>query len=226
MRILLIEDSPDIAEPIAAKLSREGHAVSIAEDGLSGEDFAVTGGFDVIVLDINLPGQDGFSLLPSIRRKNIATPVLVITARNQIADKVSLLDLGADDYIVKPFHLSELAARVRALARRGMGVSQAELTVGELSLDLNRRSARIGSEPLELGRREFEMLEVLAANAGAVVNKEQIVIKLFGHDDTGTPNAVELLVSRLRRKLDGNDIEILTQRGVGYLLRCKQPTTG
>lgn len=223
MRILLIEDSSDIADAIATKFTREGHAVTVAQDGRIGEDFALSDAFDVIVLDINLPGKDGFALMRSIRQHRLSTPVLVITARNQVADKVSLLDLGADDYIVKPFDLSELAARVRALARRGMGLAQPVVAVGELRVDLTRRAARLGDRPLELGRREFEMLEVLVANAGAAINKEQIVNKLFGHDDTGTLNAVELLVSRLRRKIEGADIEILTQRGVGYLLRRKEP---
>lgn len=222
MRILLIEDSADIADAIATKFTREGHAVTVARDGEAGEDFALSGAFDVIVLDINLPGKDGFALMRSIRERRLTTPVLVITARNQVADKVSLLDLGADDYIVKPFDLSELAARVRALIRRGMGLAQPVVAVGQLQVDLTRRAARLGGQPLELGRREFEMLEVLVANAGAAVNKEQIVYKLFGHDETGTLNAVELLVSRLRKKIEGADVEILTQRGVGYLLRRKE----
>jgi two-component system response regulator TctD len=134
MRILLVEDSHDIAEPIMAKLKREGHKVTLTDNGHDGESFALAGEFDVIVLDINLPGQNGFEVLASVRRHKVATPVLVITARNQIADKVSLLDLGADDYLVKPFDLSELAARVRALARRGMGLSCSEIAVGQLPL--------------------------------------------------------------------------------------------
>lgn len=221
MRILLIEDSPDIADAIATRFRRDGHVVHAVEDGNAGEEFALGGGFDVIILDINLPGKDGFALLASIRRHKMATPVLVITARNQVADKVSLLDLGADDYIVKPFDLRELAARARALVRRGLGFSQPVVGIGKLKVDLNRRAAQIADEPIDLGRREFAMLEALVANAGKAVNKEQIMLTLFGHDDTGTPNAVELLVSRLRRKLEGADVEILTQRGVGYVLRRK-----
>lgn len=221
MRILLVEDSHDIAEPIMAKLKREGHNVTLTDNGHDGESFALSGEFDVIVLDINLPGQNGFDVLASVRRNKVGTPVLVITARNQVADKVSLLDLGADDYLVKPFDLSELAARVRALARRGMGLSRSEIRVGQLHLDLNTRAAWLEGCSLDLGKREFEILGMLAASATSFVNKGQLVTRLFGTEDTGTPNAIELLVSRLRRKLEGSDIEILTQRGTGYCLRAR-----
>jgi two-component system, OmpR family, response regulator TctD len=221
MRILLIEDSPDIADAIATKFRREGHMVELAEDGNLGEDFALAGGFDVIILDINLPGKDGFALLASIRQRKMTTPVLVITARNQVADKVSLLDLGADDYIVKPFDLTELAARTRALVRRGLGAAQSVLSVGRLTVDIAKRSAQMDNQILDLGRREFDMLEALMANAGGAVNKEHIMLRLFGHDEQGSLNAIELLVSRLRKKLEGGDVEIVTQRGVGYVLREK-----
>ena len=219
MRILLVEDSIDIADAIESRLTRDGHALTVVCDGLAGEDYALSGDFDVILLDINLPGQDGFAVLRSLRNTGIATPVLVITARNQVADKVSLLDLGADDYIVKPFELAELSARVRALARRGMGKSSPQIQIDGLRMDIGMRTASLDDLPLELGKREYDLLECLAVNAPNTVNKDQIVVKLFGLDDTGTPNAVELLVSRLRRKLEGSSVEIHTQRGAGYLLR-------
>jgi two-component system response regulator TctD len=223
MRILLIEDSPDIGDAIAAKLTREGYAVDRASDGDSGEDFAVNGSYGLVVLDINLPGKDGFEILRAMRAARTTTPVLVITARNQIADKVSLLDLGADDYLVKPFDLLELTARIRAVIRRRNGASQSILENGPLRLDLAARAASLDSRPLELGKREFELLELLATNFGKSVSKEQLVLRLFGHDDQGSPNAIELLVSRLRRKLDDSGVEILTQRGVGYLLSLAHP---
>ena len=219
MRILLVEDSEDIADAIATRFRRDGHAVTVTADGYEGEAYAISGEFDVIVLDINLPGQDGFAILRAARASGVPTPVLVVTARNQIADKVGLLDLGADDYLVKPFDLAELSARVRALARRGKGISAPQITVGGLRLDLGGRTAWRGNEPLDLGRREFDLLELLAADAPNTVNKDLIVLKLFGLEDAGTPNAVELLVSRLRRKLDGTGVEIQTRRGAGYLLR-------
>lgn len=219
MRILLIEDCLDLADAIATKLRRDGHQVIHVTDGKGGEEHAASEGFSVIVLDINLPIRDGFEVLSSIRRQRITTPVLVMTARNQVADKVSLLDLGADDYVIKPCDLSEISARVRALVRRSHGVAQDELVLGELSIDMAQRCVTLHGQPLGLGRREYDMLEALATSKGKPVNKEHLVLKLFGYDDTGSLNAVELLVSRLRRKLKHSGVEIGTQRGVGYWLR-------
>lgn len=221
MRVLVIEDSVDIAEAIEAKLSRAGHHVTLASDGVLGEELAVHGVFDVIVLDINLPGQSGFDVMANMRRCQSSTPVLVVTARNQLDDKISLLDLGADDYIVKPFDLGELEARLRAVTRRHQGLSQSTVRVGALELDMTARAARIHNEPLDLGKREFEVLEALATHAGTTVGKDRLYLKLFGHDDHGTPNALELLVSRIRKKLEGGDAEIVTHRGAGYMLRVK-----
>lgn len=224
MRILVIEDSIDIAEAIDAKLSRAGHHVTLAEDGISGEELAIHGEFDVVVLDINLPGRSGFDVMAHMRGRNSPTPVLVITARNQLDDKISLLDLGADDYIVKPFDLGELEARLRAVTRRHQGLAKSLIRIGTLEVDMSARAARVAGRPLELGRREFEVLEVLAAHAGSTVSKDRLYMKLFGHDDVGTPNAVELLVSRVRKKLESGDVEIVTHRGAGYVLRSKAGT--
>ncbi|WP_395517857.1 response regulator transcription factor [Pseudorhizobium flavum] len=221
MRILIIEDSVDIAEAIEAKLSRAGHHVTLAQDGVTGEELALSGAFDVVVLDINLPGRSGFEVMANMRYGQSPTPVLVITARNQLDDKISLLDLGADDYIVKPFDLGELEARLRAVTRRHQGLSQSVVKVGPLEIDLTVRAARLGGEPLELGKREFEVLEALAAHSGNTVSKERLYLKLFGHEDIGTPNALELLVSRIRKKLEGSDVEIVTHRGSGYMLRAR-----
>lgn len=223
MRILLIEDHDDIADAICFKLEREGHQVVVVHNGRDGIMDALTGAFDVIVLDINLPLADGFTVLSTIRARGIVAPVLIITARNQVADKVSLLDLGADDYIVKPLDVAELAARVRALGRRAMGLARPVLELGAMRLDLAGRTAWLGERPLELGRREFDLLEMLATAMPDVQNKDHLVVRLFGHDDTGSPNAVELLVSRLRRKLAGCGIQIETQRGVGYFLQVSTP---
>lgn len=221
MRILLIEDSVDIAEAIESKLTRAGHHVTVAHDGISGEELAIYGEFDVVVLDINLPGRSGFEVMAHMRDQNSPTPVLVITARNQLDDKISLLDLGADDYIVKPFDLGELEARLRAVTRRHRGLSKSVIRIGLLEIDLSSRAANVHGKPFELGRREFEVLEVLASHAGYTVSKEKLYLKLFGHDDLGTPNAVELLVSRVRKKLEAVDVEIVTHRGAGYMLRSK-----
>jgi len=221
MRILLIEDTIDIAFAIASKLEKEGYTVTAVYDGVQGEDLAINGSFDLVVLDINLPGRDGFTILRSMRERSLPCPVLVITARNQIADKINLLELGADDYLVKPFDLRELVARIRAVARRHMGVAQPLIRLGKLSINLTQRSVMEGDEPLDFGRREFDVLEMLATRINVTVPKDMLVLKLFGHDDTGTPNAIELLISRVRKKLENSDVEIITQRGVGYLLRLK-----
>lgn len=226
MRVLLIEDSSDIAEAIEAKLLRQGHHVEVARDGNIGLELASSDSFEVVVLDINLPGRDGFEVLREMRRRNTQSAVLVVTARNQVSDKISLLDLGADDYIVKPFDLSELAARIRAVSRRHMGFAQPNLVLGGLDINLSTRAAMLGGKPLDLGKREFAVLELLASGRGQAASKDHIQIKLFGHDDIGSPNAVELLVSRLRKKLEGSDVEIVTQWGVGYLLRLVEPASG
>lgn len=223
MRILLIEDHEDIADAICFKLEREGHQVVMADNGRDGISDALAGAFDVIVLDINLPLANGFTVLSTIRDRGVAAPVLIITARNQVADKVSLLDLGADDYIVKPLDLAELAARVRALGRRAMGLARPMLQLGGLRFDLAGRTAWLGDRPLDLGRREFDLLEMLATAMPDVLNKDHLVVRLFGHDDVGSPNAVELLVSRLRRKLVCCDLQIETRRGVGYFLQVNTP---
>lgn len=224
MRILLVEDTPDIAFAIAMRLEKEGYAVTTAEDGVEGERLAVGGTFDLIILDINLPRRDGFAVLRALRENGVPSPVIVVTARNGIADKVDLLDLGADDYLVKPFDLRELVARVRAVARRHLGAAQPMLRLGAVVIDLSARAALSDGKPLDLGRREFDVLEVLATRAGTTVNKEQLVLRLFGYDDSGTPNAVELLVSRVRKKLEHSGLEIVTHRGVGYMLRERAAT--
>lgn len=221
MRVLIIEDSIDIAEAIESKLVRAGHHVTLAHDGILGEELAIYGEFDVVVLDINLPGRSGFDVMMHMRNRNSLTPVLVITARNQLDDKISLLDLGADDYVVKPFALGELEARLRAVTRRHQGIAKSLIRIGLLELDLTSRAARADGRPLDLGRREFEVLETLASHAGNTVSKDRLYLKLFGHEDIGTPNAVELLVSRVRKKLEPVDVEIVTHRGVGYMLRAK-----
>jgi len=222
MRILLIEDTPDIAFAISMRLEDEGYSVTVARDGIEGEALAAAAAHDLIILDINLPGMDGFSVLRSLRESGNNLPVVVITARNQIADKVGLLDLGADDYLVKPFDLSELVARIRAVSRRHLGASKPVLKLGNVTIDLGSRAVMVSGEPLDLGRREFDVLELLASRSGETVSKENLVLKLFGYEDSGTPNAIELLVSRVRRKLEGSSIEIITHRGIGYFLRIRE----
>ncbi|WP_116134473.1 response regulator transcription factor [Tropicimonas sp. IMCC34043] len=218
MRVLLVEDDEDIADAILSRLRRRGCDLQHQADGAAGAEAALDETLDIIVLDVNLPGQSGFEIIRQMRAAGIKTPVLILTARSQIGDKISLFGLGADDYLVKPFDLRELEARIDALARRRLGEAQPVVAFGDLRLNLSHRSATLGGAPLELGKREFEVLATLVAAGARVVSKDSLVVRLFGFEDQGSSNAVELLVSRLRRKLSGSSVGIQTQRGVGYYL--------
>ena len=176
--------------------------------------------FDAVALDLMLPNRDGIGLIAELRKRKFSAPILVITARSEIDDKVSLLDLGADDYLVKPFDLRELEARLRALIRRTGGQTTSTLGVGNLEMDLAGLNASVKGAALELGRREFRLLEILVTNAGKVVPKERLMNQLFNFDEAVSINALELHISRLRRKLEGSNVEIGTVRGVGYVVRA------
>jgi two-component system response regulator TctD len=219
MHILLVEDSEDLGEAVATRLRLSGHAVEWVKDGSQASERASEEHFDGIVLDVMLPTMDGFAVLAELRRRRIGTPVLVITARSEIDDKVGLLDLGADDYLVKPFDLRELEARLRALLRRPVGVQASVARFGDVTIDSAGRSVTVSGRPIDIGRREFRLLEILLARQGQVLAKERLMIQLFGAEEV-SPNALELQVSRLRRKLEGSAVEITTVRGVGYVAHC------
>ncbi|MCP8937605.1 response regulator transcription factor [Alsobacter sp. SYSU M60028] len=220
MRILLVEDAEDLGDAVASKLRLLGHAVEWAKDGRSGRELALAEPFDAVILDINLPGEDGFSVLRAMRAARLPTPVLVVTARSEVDDKISLLDLGADDYLVKPFDLRELEARLRALLRRRAGALSSTVAVGELVIDHAAGEARLGDRPLDLSRREFRLLEILTSRLGQVIPKQRLMDQLFSLDDEVSENALELYVSRLRRKLQGAPVTIATVRGAGYAARA------
>lgn len=217
MRVLLVEDTEDVADAIAVRFARSGHAIDRAAQCASARDALAVQDYDLVILDINLPDGSGFDLLRSLRRDKRTTPVLVVTARLDVEDRVDALDIGADDYLMKPFDLRELEARARALLRRSGSERSAIIEYGDLSLDPATRSASIAGQPLALTRREFSVLEILMASRGRVMAKERIFEKLFSfdEDDTGI-NAVELYVARLRRKLAGSRVTIRTLRGLGY----------
>jgi two-component system response regulator TctD len=219
MHILLVEDNEDLGEAIERRLRTAGHAVAWIKDGADVVAAARAEAFDVVALDLSLPNRDGISLIAELRREGFAAPILVITARSEIDDRVSLLDLGADDYLVKPFDLRELEARLRALIRRAGGQASPTVLVGNLTIDLAGFTAAIDGEPVDLGRREFRLLEILLSARNRVVPKERLMSQLFNLDEDVTINALELHVSRLRRKLETADCEIGTVRGVGYVLR-------
>lgn len=219
MRILLVEDNEDLGEAIEKRLRSAGHSVEWVRDGNDVVPVAEGDDFDAVALDLMLPNRDGISLIAELRRRKFNAPILVITARSEIDDKVSLLDLGADDYLVKPFDLRELEARLRALIRRSGGQTSSILAVGNLEMDLAGLNARIGGKSLDLGRREFRLLEILVTHVGKVVAKERLMNQLFNFDEAVSVNALELHISRLRKKLEAADIEIGTVRGVGYVMR-------
>lgn len=218
MRILVVEDTADIAEAVVMRLTAIGHAVDWERDGRMAAELLQVQAYDLVVLDLTLPGEDGITILKEMRARRVSTPVLVITARSAVDERIGALDLGADDYLIKPFDYRELEARARALLRRRAGQSDNVLRYGPLSIDQAGRVAMIGDQPLNLTRRELTVLEILAARPEHIVPKEEIVEHLFNFDQEPSLNAVEQFVARLRRKLGAAPIEIRTVRGLGYQL--------
>ncbi|CAO3440833.1 response regulator transcription factor [Azospirillum endophyticum] len=217
MRILVIEDTEDLADAVIDSLRGLGHAVDWAADGHQADELLRTETYQLIILDVMLPGPDGQTLLRQLRRRGNRTPVLVTTARSQIDTKIHLLDLGADDYIVKPFDLRELEARCRALLRRSHGMVSSEAVFGNLVFDAAGRTVAVDGRPLDLSAREFRLLELFLGNLGRVQTKAALIDRLFDLEQAVTPNAVEMSVSRLRRKLEGASVVIRTVHGVGYV---------
>lgn len=218
MRILLVEDDALLADGLARSLRQSGYLVEIATDGLTADRWLETESFDLSVLDLGLPGLDGSTVLQRLRARQQRTPVLILSARLAIEERVRLLDLGADDYVVKPVALVELEARIRALIRRGSGAPEPTIRLGQLELDTVGKRAWLGGTALELSAREWAALEFLANRVNRIVNKEQIAQSLYAWDDEITPNAIEKFISRLRTKLEPAGITIRTVRGLGYYL--------
>jgi DNA-binding response OmpR family regulator len=219
MRILVVEDNTDIAESVATALRQMDHAVDVADDGIVAEQLLSAEPYDLAVLDLNLPRKNGLEILKDIRGKGKDIPVLILTARADMPSRVEGLDLGADDYLTKPFHLEELEARVRALLRRRHQAGSTVVELGPLSFDTVSREFELDGQTLELTRRERGVLEVLVNASGRVVGKAQIAEHLFSFDDEVSPSAIEIYVHRLRKKLDTADLQIKTVRGLGYTLQ-------
>ena len=223
MRILIVEDEPLLAEGLSRSLKQAGYAVDCLDDGQEADTLLLTESYDCLILDLGLPRLDGLQVLARLRRRGGRTPVLILTARDRMSDRVDGLDLGADDYMSKPFDLPELEARVRALIRRGQGAASADIVVGELTLDTVGKRVTLAALPVELSAREYSVLEVLVLRAGKVVGKSQLSDRLYSAGEEPGPNAIEVYIHRLRRKLEPTLVSIRTIRGLGYLLELPAP---
>jgi len=221
MRVLLVEDSPRLQNSVGVALRKSGYAVDVSGDGSDGLYLATSNDYDVIVLDIMLPGLDGLSLLTRLRQKGKSTHVLLLTAKDTVEDRVTGLRAGADDYLVKPFALDELLARVEALARRSYGVKDPVIRIGDLEIDPAQRAARREGIAIELRPQEFSLLHYLALRRGTIVTRNEIESHIYDELAEPMSNVVESAVYRLRKKIDppSGPSLIETRRGVGYLLR-------
>lgn len=221
MRILLAEDDSMLADGLARALRQSSYVVDWVQDGKQADSWLASQNYDLVILDLGLPWLEGGEVLRRLRERRQRLPVLILSAREALEERVRLLDLGADDYLVKPVALSELEARVRALIRRGRAVPEPMLSVGALRLDTVGKRAWLAEAPLELTAREWATLEYLATRVNRVVSKEQIIDALYGWDQEITPNAVEKSMSRLRAKLEPAGILIRAVRGLGYFLEVR-----
>lgn len=221
MRILLAEDDPIIADGLCRTLRQSGYALDHAATGTAADSALLTTEYDLLILDIGLPGLNGLEVLRRLRARNNKMPVLILTALDGSSDRVRGLDLGADDYLCKPFDLAELEARVRALTRRSSGTVP-KIQLGSLSYDQVGRVAEINGQLLELSARELGLLEILLTRAGRLVSKDQLVDHLCGWGEEVSHNAIEVYVHRLRKKLETGGVRILTVRGLGYCLEKPQ----
>ena len=216
MRVLVVEDDPMIGEAVVAGLAADGYAVDWVRDGRSAELSMGTHAYSLVLLDIGLPARDGIEVLKAMRARKVDVPVLIITARDTVADRIAGLDAGADDYLVKPFDLDELSARVRALLRRAAGRAEPLIQRGALTLNPATHEVRLHGESVDVSAREFALLLALAERAGSVVSRSQLEEKLYGWNEAVGSNAIEVHVHNLRRKL-GESI-IRNVRGLGYTL--------
>jgi two-component system OmpR family response regulator len=226
MRLLLVEDNHPLADVICRALQQEGYVIDWAKNTSEADSWLLAHNYDVVLLDLGLPDTDGSEVLLRLRASGKKVPILVLSAREAVDERVRLLNMGADDYVVKPIALNELEARVRSLMRRSHGIADPEISIGALRIDTVGRRALISNRPLELSSRELAALEYIAIRARRIVTKEQLLQALYGwQDDINSVNAVEKLISRLRAKLDGSGVIIRTVRGLGYSLGTNEDQT-
>lgn len=220
MKILVVEDEVRLAQAVAEILKEQKYSVDMVHDGTDGLDYALSGQYDVIILDVMLPKLNGFQIVKSIREAKDSTPVIMLTAKDEVSDKVHGLDYGADDYMTKPFDSEELLARVRALSRRQGDVQTEEIEFADLTLNLSTNTLHSGSKSIHLGFKEFEVLKILMNNYKAITPKEDLIVKVWGLDSNAEDNNVEAYISFLRKKIFylGSKVTIETIRKVGYKL--------
>ncbi|WP_040262006.1 MULTISPECIES: response regulator [Pseudomonas] len=221
MRILLVEDHEQLSESVAQALKAAGLTVDVLHDGVAADLALASEDYAMAILDVGLPRLDGFEVLARLRDRGRNLPVLMLTARSDVRDRVHGLNLGADDYLAKPFELSELEARVKALLRRTLLGGERQQRCGALVYDLEARRFSIGEVPLVLTSREQSVLQALIARPGRVMSKEQLAAQVFGLDEDASAEAIEIYIHRLRKKLDGQGVAIVTFRGLGYLLEAR-----
>lgn len=221
MRVLVVEDDPKLLGSIRQGLKEHGFAVDGAADGRMGLELALGGDYDALILDVMLPGRSGLDLLREIRSRHRATPILILSARSAVEDRVRGLDLGADDYLPKPFSFQELLARLRAITRRPAAEPVTTLTAGDLTLDIVHREVHRAGQPIELTSKEFALLEYLMKRKGVVLTRAMILDHVWDLDYDGGSNLVEVYINYLRRKIDqGSDVKLIqTVRGAGYVLK-------
>jgi DNA-binding response OmpR family regulator len=222
MKILLVEDDQTLGEAVMLAIRQAGFAVDWAQDGVRAESALAAFAYDAMLLDLGLPRREGLDVLRTLRKRGARLPVMILTARDTVEDRVRGLDAGADDYLLKPFALNELLARLRALLRRVHGAADPQIHIGRLSFDSVTRQASVDETPLALSARELEVLEILLNHAGRVTAKEAIADRLTGWDEGVGENAVEVYIHRLRRKLEGSGVAIRTLRGLGYLMEAER----
>jgi two-component system OmpR family response regulator len=218
MRVLLVEDDPIVADSLIRILNRSNYVVTHEANGRLADHLLTVNEYELVILDMGLPEMDGPEILRRLRHRGMKVPVLILTARDKVADRVQGLDFGADDYLAKPFDLLELEARIRALLRRGQSASGAILQIGELRLDTVGQRATVNGEAVELSARELGVLEVLMLRVGRVVSKELLSEQMSDLGEEMSVNAIEVYVHRLRKKIEAGNVQIRTLRGLGYLL--------
>lgn len=218
MRLLLIEDNIPLSDALTRALQQSGYVLDVARTIKDADAWLASQEYELVILDLGLPDGDGAEIVRRCRARRKRVPVLVLSAREAVDERVRLLNLGADDYLVKSGAIEELEARIRALVRRSRGASEPEISIGRLRLDLNGRRAFNGQQPLDLNSREWSALAYLAARAGRIVPKEQLMSSLYGWEEANSVNAVEKVVSRLRSKLRDSGVAVRSVRGLGYSL--------